>query len=190
IIHDAAAKEVDENTFYHTRESGGTKISTAYDLADKIISKRFPPSEWNIYAFHFSDGDNWGDDNEKCLSILQERLLPKLNLFGYAQVESPYGSGEFMEHIESLLENYPQVIATKVPDKESILGCWERGVKSALQDTRHFACRLILLHHIRIERYFVHGGFRLCLAIVFDEFHEVNAKKVKPTHGSPENKQT
>ncbi len=122
IIHDAAAQEVDEHTFYNTRESGGTKISTAYDLADKIISKRYPATEWNVYAFHFSDGDNWGDDNDKCLGILRERLLPKLNLFGYAQVESPYGSGEFMEHIESLVEGHENVITSKVPDKEAILG--------------------------------------------------------------------
>jgi uncharacterized sporulation protein YeaH/YhbH (DUF444 family) len=122
IIHDAIAQEVDEHTFYHTRESGGTKISTAYDLADKIIRKRYPPSDWNVYAFHFSDGDNWGDDNEKCLGILKERLLPELNLFGYAQVESPYGSGEFMEHIESLVDHFANIVTSKVPDKEAILG--------------------------------------------------------------------
>ena len=62
IIHDAVAQEVDEHTFYHTRESGGTKISSAYELANKIIDARYPPTEWNVYAFHFSDGDNWGDD--------------------------------------------------------------------------------------------------------------------------------
>ena len=62
IIHDAVAQEVDEHTFYHTRESGGTKISSAYDLAEKIIRKHYPPDQWNIYGFHFSDGDNWGDD--------------------------------------------------------------------------------------------------------------------------------
>src|SRR5213596_2247998 len=63
IIHDAAAHEVDEHTFYHTRESGGTKISSAYVLADKLIDSRYPADQWNVYAFHFSDGDNWGDDN-------------------------------------------------------------------------------------------------------------------------------
>src|SRR5437899_6246175 len=47
IIHDAVAHEVDENTFYHTRESGGTKISSAYELADKIIGKRYPADQWN-----------------------------------------------------------------------------------------------------------------------------------------------
>src|SRR5437899_3877534 len=51
IIHDAAAQLVDEHTFYHTRESGGTKISSAYELADKLIAKRYPPDQWNSYAF-------------------------------------------------------------------------------------------------------------------------------------------
>src|SRR5438445_12041327 len=54
IIHDAAAQEVDEHTFYHPRESGGTKISSAYELCEKIIARRYPADEWNIYAFHFS----------------------------------------------------------------------------------------------------------------------------------------
>src|SRR5436305_8063891 len=76
IIHDAAAHEVDEHTFYHTRESGGTKISSAYELANKVIDQRFPATDWNVYAFHFSDGDNWGDDNPKCLQLLTEQMLP------------------------------------------------------------------------------------------------------------------
>ncbi|CAN5451112.1 DUF444 family protein [soil metagenome] len=122
IIHDAAAKEVDEHTFYHTRESGGTKISAAYDLCNKIIDKRYNPADWNVYAFHFSDGDNWGDDNPKCLSLLSDQLLKKLNLFGYGQVESPYGSGEFYEHIAELLDEHENIVASKVPDRDAILG--------------------------------------------------------------------
>lgn len=122
IIHDAEAREVDEHTFYHTRESGGTKISTAYELANKIIDKRYAPDEFNIYAFHFSDGDNWGDDSPHCVKFLQETLLPKLNLFGYGQVESPYGSGEFYEYITELLEKKDNVVASRIPDREAILG--------------------------------------------------------------------
>ncbi len=122
IIHDAAAQEVDEHTFYHTRESGGTKISSAYDLCNKIIDKRFPPDQWNLYAFHFSDGDNWGDDISHCIEILEQKLLPKLNLFGYGQVESPYGSGEFIEYIQELLEKKDNVVASRIPDREAILG--------------------------------------------------------------------
>jgi uncharacterized protein len=122
IIHDAEAHEVDENTFYHTRESGGTKISSAYEMCNKIIDARFPADQWNIYAFHFSDGDNWGDDSPHCIDLLNQKLLPKLNLFGYGQVESPYGSGEFYEYISELVGQKENVVASRVPDREAILG--------------------------------------------------------------------
>lgn len=130
VIHDAVAAEVDENTFYHTRESGGTKISSAYELADKIITKRYPPSEWNVYAFHFSDGDNWGDDIPHCIEILNERLLPKVNLFGYGQVESPYGSGEFLEYVKELVEKQENVVVSRIPDREAILGSIKEFLKT------------------------------------------------------------
>jgi uncharacterized sporulation protein YeaH/YhbH (DUF444 family) len=122
IIHDAVAHLVDEHTFYHTRESGGTKISSAYELADKVITKKYPPDQWNIYAFHFSDGDNWGDDIPHCIEILTEKLLPKVNLFGYGQVESPYGSGEFYEYIHEMLGERKNVVASRIPDRDAILG--------------------------------------------------------------------
>jgi sporulation protein YhbH len=122
IIHDAAAHLVDEHTFYHTRESGGTKISSAYELALKVINAKYPPDQWNIYAFHFSDGDNWGDDIPRCIELLTEQLLPKLNLFGYGQVESPYGSGEFFEYIHELLSERDNVVASRIPDREAIVG--------------------------------------------------------------------
>ncbi len=121
IVHDAAAHQVDEHTFYHTRESGGTKISSAYILADKILTAKYPIDEWNVYAFHFSDGDNWGDDVPHCLEILKKKLLPRVNLFGYGQVESPYGSGEFYEHVHELLGKSKNVVCSRIPDREAIL---------------------------------------------------------------------
>lgn len=122
IIHDSVAKEVDEHTFYHTRESGGTKISSAYELAHRIIQNRYPPNQWNVYAFHFSDGDNWGDDVSKCLDLLHDQLLPQVNMFGYGQVESPYGSAEFYDHLKDLAAAEEKLILSKIPDRESILG--------------------------------------------------------------------
>lgn len=122
IIHDAIAKEVDEHTFYHTRESGGTKISSAYSLANSIIDARFPPEEWNVYAFHFSDGDNWGDDIPKCMDLLTNQLLPKVNLFGYGQVESPYASGEFFAPMEELAQSQEKIIVSRIADRDAILG--------------------------------------------------------------------
>lgn len=122
IIHDAVAHLVDEHTFYHTRESGGTKISSAYELALKLIQTKYPPDQWNIYAFHFSDGDNWGDDIPKCIELLTDQLLPKVNLFGYGQVESPYGSGEFFDYVHEMLGNHENVVASRIPDRQAILG--------------------------------------------------------------------
>ena len=122
IIHDASAKEVDENTFYHTRESGGTRISSAYKVCQDLVTAKFDPTQWNIYCFQFSDGDNWGEDNRSALNMLKEQLLSKCNLFCYGQVESPYGSGEFFEYIHELLGERKNVVASRIPDREAILG--------------------------------------------------------------------
>jgi uncharacterized sporulation protein YeaH/YhbH (DUF444 family) len=121
IVHDAAAQEVDRETFYTTRESGGTRISSAYDLAARIMAAEYDPAEWNIYCFHFSDGDNWGGgDDERCFSLLKERILPVVNLFGYGQVESRYGSGHFHEALGSNLE-HEALVLSQVPNREAIL---------------------------------------------------------------------
>lgn len=120
IIHDAVAKEVDEHTFYHTRESGGTRISSAYKVCADLIDRDFPLSEWNIYCFQFSDGDNWGDDNRVAFDILGQKLLPAVNAFCYGQVESPYGSGDFIDALQKQFANHPSLILSEIPDKEAI----------------------------------------------------------------------
>ena len=82
IIHDAMAKEVDRDTFFKTRESGGTMISSAYKLCAKMIADEYPAELWNIYPFHFSDGDNWSvDDTHTCVELLKKEVLPYVNLF-------------------------------------------------------------------------------------------------------------
>ncbi len=121
IIHDAMAREVDQHTFYHTRESGGTRISSAYGLANRLIDADHPPSDWNIYVLHFSDGDNWGEDNRQCISLLRDELLPKCNLFGYGQVESPYGSGEFCHELEDAFEDVENLALSEIRDKSDIM---------------------------------------------------------------------
>jgi sporulation protein YhbH len=121
IIHDAAAKEVDEETFYHTRESGGTRISSAYRVATELVQKSFPVSQWNIYFFQFSDGDNWGEDNSQSLELLRNELLPVCNLFCYGQVESPYGSGEYIRSLETEFEDkHDNLILSEIEDKDAI----------------------------------------------------------------------
>ncbi|MFO0724493.1 MAG: DUF444 family protein [Myxococcota bacterium] len=125
IIHDAMAKEVDRETFFHTRESGGTMISSAYKLCWKMIEDEYSPNEWNIYPFHFSDGDNWSaDDSAQCISLLKEKMLPAVNMFCYGQVESPYGSGQFIKDLREAFNPGPnqRVVTSEIKDKDAIYG--------------------------------------------------------------------
>jgi sporulation protein YhbH len=121
IIHDATAKEVDRHTFFHTRESGGTMISSAYKLCLDILEEDYSPQEWNIYPFHFSDGDNWSvDDTNDCMELLQEGIVPKSNLFCYGQVESPYGSGQFIKDLAEHFDETEKVTLSEIDDRDTI----------------------------------------------------------------------
>ncbi len=120
VVHDAVAHEVDEDTFYRTRESGGTRISSAYKVARTIVDREFPPADWNIYCFQFSDGDNWGEDNEGCLRLLRESLLPDCNLFCYGQVESPYGSGDYIRELRKLRGTFENLVLSEIENKDAI----------------------------------------------------------------------
>jgi hypothetical protein len=123
IIHDAVAREVDRETFFHTRESGGTMISSAYKLCSQLVDDHYPPEEWNIYPFHFSDGDNWSmDDTLACVEILKEKVLPRCNMFAYGQVESPYGSGQFIKDLRDHFGKDERVVTSEIRDKDAIVG--------------------------------------------------------------------
>lgn len=123
IIHDAVAREVDRETFFHTRESGGTMISSAYKLCRDIIKADYPAASWNIYPFHFSDGDNWSaDDTRACIDVLKTDILPDVNQFAYGQVESPYGSGQFIKDLREHLGDHDKVALSEVADKDAIYG--------------------------------------------------------------------
>ena len=121
IVHDAAAREVDQETFYRTRESGGTMISSAYRVCRQLIQDHYNPSEWNIYCFHFSDGDNVGEDNGRCREILEQDLLDQVNLFCYGQVRSPYGSGSYIHDMKSLAEGRENLAISEIRSRDDIL---------------------------------------------------------------------
>ncbi len=122
IIHDATAKEVDEETFFKTSESGGTLISSAYKKALEIMDKDYSGDNWNIYLFHFSDGDNWSnDDTSLCKEIIFKQFIKKANLFGYGQVESKYGSGQFIKDIKEDFKDSEIVVCSPIKDKTEIV---------------------------------------------------------------------
>ena len=105
IRHHTQAKEVDEEEFFYSRETGGTIVSSALELTRDIIRQRYPPGDWNIYAAQASDGDNWNDDSPRCEQILAKELLPQLRYYAYVEITRRDHQG-LWEHYSHLLDNY------------------------------------------------------------------------------------
>lgn len=123
IVHDAAAKLVDHDTFFHLRESGGTRISSAYELCLQVMRDRFPQEDWNVYPFHYSDGDNWSArDTERCVELLGTELLPRVNQFCYGQVRSAYGSGQFKKDLDAAFGSDSRIVTASVAERSEVLG--------------------------------------------------------------------
>jgi uncharacterized sporulation protein YeaH/YhbH (DUF444 family) len=121
IVHDVRAAEVNRETFFRIREDGGTKISSAFKLCRSLVETRYQPEEWNIYIFHFSDGDNSSEsDSRECCEIVRQSLLTYCNMFGYCQVASAYGSGNFINVIHEHLAEVDGVITSRVNTKDDI----------------------------------------------------------------------
>ncbi|MCG3133747.1 MAG: hypothetical protein HMLKMBBP_00977 [Planctomycetes bacterium] len=122
VVHDAEAREVDREQFFHLKESGGTKISSAYRLCMDMCERDHPRDRWNVYAFHFSDGDNWsGGDTQECLDLLASRLLPAVNQFAYGQVKSAYGSGQFKHDLDRKFPDREDLVTAEIADRDGIL---------------------------------------------------------------------
>ena len=85
IAHHTEAKVVSEEDFFSKGESGGTICSSAYQKALELIEEKYEPSRYNIYPFHFSDGENLTSDNPKSLKLV-EQLIDVSNMFGYGEV--------------------------------------------------------------------------------------------------------
>jgi uncharacterized protein len=100
IRHHTQAQEVDEENFFHARETGGTVVSSALVLMEEIIRARYDPSQWNIYGAQASDGDNWHHDSGRCREILAEKILPLVRYYAYVQVA---------EEEQNLWEEYTQL---------------------------------------------------------------------------------
>jgi len=86
IRHHAQADEVDEDTFFHATESGGTVVSSALVLLEQIVRARYPAQDWNIYVAQASDGDDYGDDSAICRKLLADKILPLVRYYAYVQV--------------------------------------------------------------------------------------------------------
>jgi len=102
IRHHTAASEVDENEFFHSRESGGTIVSSALNLLTKIIKERYPGADWNAYVAQASDGDNWDNDSVTCRELLIHTIMPLVQYYAYVEITE----GD----PQNLWEEYTQVL--------------------------------------------------------------------------------
>ncbi len=121
IRHHTSAKEVTEQDFFYSRETGGTVVSSALELMKEIIETRYPISDWNIYAAQASDGDNWNNDSPRCHDILVEHIMPYVQYFAYVEIMPRHHQSLWeaylsikdkfpqfaMQHIESVKDIYP-----------------------------------------------------------------------------------
>ncbi len=110
IRHHTTAKEVNEQDFFYSRETGGTIVSSALKLMSDIIDDRYSPDEWNIYGAQASDGDNWNEDSLTCVKLLRERILPNCQHFSYIEITARDHQALWQEY-SGLAEEYPHYFA-------------------------------------------------------------------------------
>jgi uncharacterized sporulation protein YeaH/YhbH (DUF444 family) len=86
IRHHTQAFEVGEDEFFHSRESGGTVVSSALELMAKVVRERYSSSAWNIYGAQASDGENWDSDSPRCSEILGGQIMPYVQYYAYIEI--------------------------------------------------------------------------------------------------------
>jgi uncharacterized protein len=125
ISHHTEAKEVTEEQFFTQGESGGTVVSSAYKLALDVIAERYHPRDWNIYPFHFSDGDNYYSDNDEAVKLADE-LIETCNLFGYGEIgeegAASYrrSSGALLSIFNDRIKNKERFVGVRIDEKEDV----------------------------------------------------------------------
>ncbi len=122
ISHTTEAKEVGENDFFNRGSSGGTYVSSGLEKCVEVVEKRYPPSSWNLYTFHCSDGDNWPEDNEKAIK-LSNQIADFCQLYCYIEVDQKskdktWGTGPMSKVYEAI--NKPNFKIVEIEEKDDV----------------------------------------------------------------------
>jgi uncharacterized sporulation protein YeaH/YhbH (DUF444 family) len=135
IRHTHEAQEVDEDTFFYSTQSGGTVVSTALEEMRRIIARRYPSSEWNIYAAQASDGDNFVTDSQRCISLLNEEIMPLCQYYAYVEIIDErerhiFGTTEngtsLWQAYNSVNGNWPNFQMTRIAEAADIYPVFRR----------------------------------------------------------------
>lgn len=119
IRHHTQAKEVDEQEFFYSQETGGTIVSSALKLMLEIQQDRYPSADWNIYAAQASDGDNWNDDSRICHKVLSDKILKLVRYYTYVEITQREPQNLWYEYIK-LKENHRNFAMQKIAEQSDI----------------------------------------------------------------------
>lgn len=136
VVHTDGAKEVSEEEFYTTRQSGGTSISSAYKKVQEIINEHYPPEEWNVYVFQYSDGDSFGD-NEDSGAIMDDMLKRGVNLIGYCDLAPRggwWGFNNFKTFVEDRFGQNQRVRICELA--ENTIDTYKKAIQKLLADEK------------------------------------------------------
>ncbi|MDP0562980.1 MAG: YeaH/YhbH family protein [Candidatus Endonucleobacter sp. (ex Gigantidas childressi)] len=126
IRHHSEARECNEHDFFYARETGGTIVSTALELTDKVIKKRYPASEWNIYVAQASDGDNWESDSSACRDIIINKILPSTQYYSYVEITDRQHQNLWHEYKAIEKENPGHFAMQKIRNNSDIYPVFRR----------------------------------------------------------------
>jgi uncharacterized protein len=117
IRHTHEASEVDEDTFFNSPETGGTVVSTALEEMARVVSERYDPDSWNIYAAQASDGDNTASDNDRTAGLLTNDILPTCQYYAYLEVgrDAEHFPPGFIRRDSDLWQTYTGLIKSGAP---------------------------------------------------------------------------
>jgi len=123
ISHHTTAREVTEEEFFYSRETGGTVVSSALTLMHDIATARYSTSDWNIYVAQASDGDNWYDDSPYCKEILAEKIMPLVQYYSYVEItpDSHQSLWHEYKNIEETFENFAMEKIENITDIYPVL---------------------------------------------------------------------
>ncbi|WP_028470312.1 YeaH/YhbH family protein [Neptunomonas japonica] len=126
VRHHTHAKEVDEEEFFYSRETGGTIVSSALELTADILQERYPRSDWNIYVAQASDGDNWDGDSQRCSKLLSEKILPLVQYYAYVEITNGPHQNLWNEYQETHQQHPEQFAMQHIEDVADIFPVFRR----------------------------------------------------------------
>jgi len=133
IRHHTQAKEVDEQEFFYSQETGGTIVSSALKLMDDVIREHYDPAQWNIYAAQASDGDNWADDSPLCHQLLAQKILPLVRYYSYIEITRRAHQTLWREY-EVLQEKFDNFAMQHIREQEDIYPVFRELFHKQVQD--------------------------------------------------------